>query len=355
MAVSDNTKSIKTSAEHPQVATGKVGILLINLGTPDHCDTASVRRYLAEFLSDRRVIELTPILWKPILYGLILTTRPAKVVKAYDKIWKHESDESPLRFYTRRQAELLQQHFDDNTIDVTVAWGMRYGNPSQDKAFRQLQEQGCDRILVAPLYPQYSATTTASVNDAIMKTQASLRWQPTTRNLAPYFDHPDYIDALASTVGNYLSAAEQKPDVILASFHGLPQQNLEAGDPYYCHCVKTARLLREKLGMDENYLQMSFQSRFGPKQWLQPYTVTALEKLARDGKKRVAVITPGFAADCLETLEEMAIQNRDVFIQHGGTHYDLIECLNDSETGMNMLAKLVTRELQGWINSPTSR
>jgi ferrochelatase len=335
--------------EHPAVATGAIGVLLVNLGTPDGYDTAAVRRYLAEFLSDRRVIELTPWLWKPLLHGIILRTRPARVAEAYHKIWHHETNESPLRYYTRRQAEQLGGCLRERDGRITVGWAMRYGNPSIAEQLVALQTQGCERLLVVPLYPQYSASTTATVNDKVFDTMKTLRWQPTLRCLPPYYDHPAYIDALARSIEQGLASDGQRPEVILASFHGLPQEYFEKGDPYYCHCARTTRLLRERLGLDEQQLRMTFQSRFGPKKWLRPYTNKTLRALAREGVRHVAVVMPGFAADCLETLEEMGIQNRELFLGHGGEHYNAIACLNDSEAGIDMLRSLVTQELAGWM------
>ncbi len=337
--------------EHPPVESGRIGVLLVNLGTPDAHDTAAVRRYLAEFLSDRRVIELTPWLWQPILRGIILRTRPARVAEAYHKVWFNETNESPLRYYTRRQAELLGERFGYHDGRLLVGWAMRYGNPSIAEQIGALHKQGCERILIAPLYPQYSATATATVNDRVFETLKTMRWQPALRCLPPYYNHPAYIEAVAQTVEQHLAADEHRPEVILASFHGLPQEYFDKGDPYYCHCAKTTRLLRERLGLDEQQLRMTFQSRFGPKKWLQPYTAKTLKALAREGVRHLAVVMPGFAADCLETLEEMGMQNRDLFLGHGGNRYDVIPCLNDSEIGMHMLHTLVAQELSGWIST----
>ena len=336
-------------SDHPEVRGGRIGVLLVNLGTPDGKDRASVRRYLAEFLSDRRVIELSPWLWQPILHGIILRTRPGKVAEAYAEIWRNDSDESPLRYYTRRQAELLADGIGDFGGRLIVSWAMRYGNPAIGPQLRALQQAGCERILLAPLYPQYSATTTATVNDKAFETLGKLRWQPALRVLPPYHDHPAYIGAVADSIADYLATCDQPPDAVLASFHGLPEENLHKGDPYYCHCAKTTRLLRERLGLDENRLRLTFQSRFGPKQWLQPYTDKTIEALAQQGARHIAVVMPGFAADCLETIEEMGIQNRDLFLQHGGRRYDVIPCLNDSAAGIELLAALVRQELAGWL------
>ncbi len=335
--------------DHPDIPDARIGVLLVNLGTPDACTPEAVRRYLAEFLSDRRVIELSPWIWQPILHGIILRTRPRKVAAAYREIWIHDSDESPLRLYTRRQAELLREKLAANEGDLVVDWAMRYGKPQLSERLRALQREGCQRILLFPLYPQYSATTTATVNDRVFDTLKSMRWQPAIRTMPSYHDHPSYINALAESIESHLAASGSSPEVMLASFHGLPREYFDAGDPYHCHCAKTTRLLRERLGCSEDYLRMSFQSRFGPKEWLQPYTDQAIEELAKSGIKRLAVVTPGFAADCLETLEEMGIQNRRLFLDNGGQDYSLIPCLNDSDTGARMLLDLVRQELAGWI------
>jgi ferrochelatase len=336
-------------SEHPPLASGHIGVLLVNLGTPDAHDVASVRRYLAEFLSDRRVIELTPWLWQPLLHGIILRVRPARVAEAYHKVWIESTNESPLRYYTRRQAELLSAHFGERDGKLHVSWAMRYGNPSIPEQIGILHKLGCERLLIVPLYPQYSATTTATVNDRAFDVLKTLRWQPALRCLPPYYDHPAYIEAISQTIEPHLAAGEQPPEVILVSFHGLPQQYFDKGDPYYCHCAKTTRLLRERLGLDEKRLRMSFQSRFGPKKWLQPYTDKTLRALAREGVRHIAVVMPGFAADCLETLEEMGMQNRDLFLGHGGNRYDVIPCLNDSAIGIDMLHALIAQELAGWV------
>ena len=335
--------------QHPQIKPSTVAVLLVNLGTPSANDTRSIRRFLAEFFSDRRVIELPPLLWKPILYGFILTTRPAKVAKAYQKIWMQKQDESPLRFYSRQQAEKLKLALQLEQ-NVLLEWAMRYGEPSLQSVLEKLKQEGCQRLLVIPLYPQYSATSSASVVDKVFDVLKTWRWQPALRTLPPYFDHPAYISALGESVQKYLDSTENKPEVILASYHGIPKDCIKQGDPYYCHCSKTTRLLREQLGVEDTFLQMTFQSRFGPKKWLEPATDLTLKKLAKQGIKRVAVITPGFASDCLETLEEMDIQNRETFINNGGSDYDYIPCMNDSQIGINMLETLVRQELRGWVN-----
>ncbi|MGR9107605.1 MAG: ferrochelatase [Gammaproteobacteria bacterium] len=332
-------------------ATGstKLGVLLVNLGTPDAPEPHAVKRYLAEFLSDRRVIELHPLLWKPLLHGLILPVRSKRVAESYRKVWRHESDESPLRYFTRRQAELLAEELKRSERHVIVDWAMCYGSPSISGTLDDLGARGCSRILVAPLYPQYSATTSAAVIDRVFQSLKKMRRQPAVRTLPPYFNEPVYIETLARAIEAYLACSSNEPEVLIASFHGLPRAYVEAGDPYYRHCQETMDLLRERLGMDERFLRISFQSRFGPKEWLRPYTDETLIELAQSGIRKVAVFTPGFSADCLETLEEIAMQNRDLFLSRGGTEYAYIPCLNDSPEGIAMLAALIERELSGWI------
>jgi ferrochelatase len=333
-------------AGHPIVRVGKVGVLLVNLGTPDGTDYWSIRRYLSEFLSDRRVIELSPWLWQPILQGVLLTLRPQKTGRAYQVVWCKERNESPLKTITRAQAEGLGRRFGDT---VEVDWAMRYGSRPIDSRLVALKSAGCDRILVVPLYPQYSATTTASVSDAVNRHMARERTQPALRFLPAYHDQPAYIEALARTVRKHLASLPWRPEVILASFHGLPEDSLTKGDPYHCQCHKTVRLLREALGLSDQELRLSFQSRFGPKQWLKPYSVDVVEDLGRQGIKRLAVISPGFSADCLETLEEIKVGLAETFEEHGGEQFSYIPCLNDSDTGLDMLEALVRQELGGWI------
>ena len=330
--------------QHPAVKHGRIGVLLVNLGTPDAPDTTSVRRYLREFLMDRRIIEVSPLIWWPILFGPILTFRPKKSAAAYQKIWLTNPDESPLRRYTREQAERLQQQRPEWVID----WAMRYGTPSIASRIDALMAQGCDRLLVLPLYPQYSATTSASVTDAVFNTLKTMRWQPTLRVAHPWHDHPAHIDALVSQTREQLAALEQEPEVLVLSFHGLPQAYFDKGDPYYCHCQKTARLLREGLGWPKDRVRVTFQSRLGPTKWLQPYTAEVLEKLPEEGIKRIAVATPGFVSDCVETLEEIAIEAREGFLEAGGEVCDVLPCLNASDRSIEMLNTIVTQELQGW-------
>ncbi|NVD41572.1 ferrochelatase [Ensifer sp. HO-A22] len=335
-------------ANHPPVKSGKVGVLLVNLGTPDGTDYTSMRRYLREFLSDRRVIEWSRLFWYPILYGIVLNTRPGKVGKAYEMIWNKDLNESYLRTYTRNQATLMAAAFADQPM-IVVDWGMRYGQPSIASRMEALQKAGCERILVFPLYPQYAAATTATVNDKAFEALLKMRWQPALRTVPPYHDDPVYIDALATSITRHLATLDWEPEVVLTSFHGIPKSYFDKGDPYYCQCQKTARLLREKLGWSKDKLQVTFQSRFGPEEWLQPYTDKTVEKLAQDGIKRIAVINPGFVSDCLETLEEIAEQAAESFHHNGGEKFAHIPCLNDSEEGMTVLEHVVRRELSGWL------
>lgn len=326
--------------DHPPVAATRVGVLLVNLGTPDAPDAPSVRRYLGEFLSDRRVVEIPQILWQPILRGIILTTRPKKSARAYAQVWTDEG--SPLAAITRAQRDALQQGFGEA---VEVAYAMRYGRPAIGPAIDALMAAGCRRILVAPLYPQYCAATTATVVDAAAAHLAKLRWQPALRFLPPYHDDALYIDALASSVQAGLAALDFAPDVLLASFHGMPERTLHLGDPYHCQCRKTARLLSEALGRP---VDVAFQSRFGRAKWLEPATDARLAEIGREGRS-VAIFAPGFSADCLETLEELAIRGREQFEAAGGTRFAYIPCLNADIAGMAMLKALIGRELAGWL------
>jgi len=335
-------------ANHPPVPGRKIGVVLANLGTPDGTDNASVRRYLREFLSDPRVIELNKLIWQPILHAFVLTTRPAKTGANYKKIWNTEKDESPLRTITRGQAERLAERLSD-LPEVVVDWAMRYGNPSIAEVVDRLQAQGCDRIVYFPLYPQYSATTTATANDKLYRKLMTMRDQPTVRSVPRYFDEPVFIDALANSLTTQLAALDFEPEVVLASYHGIPKPYFEKGDPYHCHCVKTTRLLREKLGWDEGRLKTTFQSRFGAQEWLQPYTDKTVEQLAKDGVKRVAIINPGFSADCIETLEEIDGEVREIFMHAGGEKFAHIACLNDSDDGMAVIEAITRRELEGWL------
>ncbi len=340
--------AVTKPADHPSVKHGRIGVLLVNLGTPDGTDYASMRRYLKEFLTDKRVIEWPRIAWYPILFGIVLNTRPGKVGKAYELIWNKEKNESFLRTYTRNQAELMATALADHP-DVIVDWAMRYGQPSIASRMEHLQKQGCERILLFPLYPQYAAATTATVNDKAFEALLRMRWQPALRTVPPYHDDPTYIEALANSVTAHLSTLDWEPEVVLASFHGIPKSYFDKGDPYYCQCQKTARLLRDRLGWSEEKLRVTFQSRFGPEEWLQPYTDKTVERLAQEGIKKIAVLNPGFVSDCLETLEEIAGQAAESFHHNGGEKFAHIPCLNDSPDGMAVLEKVVRRELAGWI------
>ena len=340
--------TVRLPPDHPRIAAGRIGVLLVNLGTPDATDYWSMRRYLSEFLSDRRVIELPRILWQPILQGIVLTTRPSRSGKLYESIWNQEKNESPLRTFTRSQAEKLSAELAGEE-QIVVDWAMRYGKPAIVDRLDALTEAGCERILVFPLYPQYSATTTATVNDVAFDALKRMRRQPALRTVPSYHDEPIYIDALAESIEAHLAQLDFEPEVVIASYHGIPLSYLEKGDPYHCHCHKTSRLLSEELGWPTGRLVTTFQSRFGNAEWLQPYTDKTIEQLAREGVKRIAVVNPGFVSDCLETLEEIAVQNREIFLHHGGEHFSHIPCLNDSPAGMRVITAVVLRELQGWI------
>jgi ferrochelatase len=324
----------------------KIGVLLVNLGTPDATDYWSMRRYLKEFLSDPRVIEENRIKWWLILNLIILTVRPARKGRDYDKIWNRARNESPLKTITRAQAEKLGRKFGKR---VLVDWAMRYGNPSIPSRLEAMQQAGCDRVLVMPLYPQYAAATTATVCDKVFDSLADMRWQPTLRVAVPYYNDPAYIDALAASLKSSLGKLSFKPDVVLASFHGMPEEYVAKGDPYRAQCEETVRLLRKTLGMSAQQLRLTFQSRFGFAEWLKPYTDKTVEALAKSGVKSLAIVTPGFAADCLETLEEIAMENAAIFKAAGGENFAAIPCLNDSPGGMKMIETLVRRELEGWL------
>lgn len=327
-------------AGHPAIPPRKIGVLLTNLGTPDAPDPKSVKRYLGEFLSDRRVVEIPAIAWQPILRGIILNTRPKKSAHAYGLVWSDEG--SPLAAITRRQAQALTDAFGEGVI---VDYAMRYGNPAIADRLAALKDAGCERILIAPLYPQYCAATTATANDKAFTALAGMRWQPAIRTLPPYHDDPAYIAALKESIESQLAGLDFVPERIVASFHGMPKRTLELGDPYHCHCQKTARLLSEAMNRE---LTIAFQSRFGPAKWLGPATDETLEALPAQGVRKVAVVAPGFSADCLETLEELAIRGRESFEGAGGTHFAYLSCLNDSAVGLAMLQALIARELMGW-------
>jgi len=337
----------KTSQAAASKTPERVGVLLVNLGTPDTADTKGVRVYLREFLSDVRVIEDQGLFWKLVLNCVILVVRPRRKAGDYRKIWNTEKNESPLKTITRAQAERLGASLDGSK--VVVDWAMRYGNPSIRARIDALTAQGCSRILVVPLYPQYSAATTATVCDEVGRVLQGLRAQPTVRFTPPYYDDPTYIDALAASITTHLAGLSFKPETIVVSFHGMPQKYVDKGDPYYDQCVATTDALRVRLGLDQESLQLTFQSRFGFDEWLRPYTDKTIEGLAKSGIRNIAVVTPGFSADCLETLEEIAQENAEIFKHNGGEQFAFIPCLNDSDAGMDVIRQLVMRELQGWI------
>jgi protoporphyrin/coproporphyrin ferrochelatase len=330
------------------VRPGRIGVLLVNLGTPDTADARGVRVYLREFLSDPRVIEDQGLVWKLVLNGIILRIRPGRKARDYRKIWNAEKNESPLKTITRAQADKLAASISDYD-HLVVDWAMRYGNPSISSRIDALTAQGCDRLLVVPLYPQYSAATSATVCDEVFRILAAMRAQPTLRVTPPYYDDPDYIEALAVSIDAHLATLPFQPELIVASFHGMPQKYIDNGDPYQAQCIATTEALRKRMGLDASRLLLTFQSRFGFDEWLQPYTDKTMEKLAKDGVRRIAVVMPGFSADCLETLEEIAQENAEIFKHNGGQHFSAIPCLNDSEAGMDVIRQLVLRELQGWI------
>jgi ferrochelatase len=343
-AVAANEKAEAAASVRPE----RIGVLLVNLGTPDTADATGVRVYLREFLSDPRVIEDQGLRWKLVLNGIILRIRPARKARDYLKIWNTENNESPLKTITRAQSEKLAASISDHD-HVVVDWAMRYGNPSISSRIDALTAQGCDRLLVVPLYPQYSAATSATVCDEVFRVLGQMRAQPTLRVTPPYYDDPDYIEALAVSINAHLANLPFQPEIIVASFHGMPQKYVDKGDPYQTHCVATTESLRKRMGLDASKLMLTFQSRFGFDAWLQPYTDKTMEKLAKEGVRRIAVVTPGFSADCLETLEEIAQENAEIFKHNGGEQFAFVPCLNDSEPGMDVIRQLVLRELQGWI------
>ena len=334
--------------DHRPVKFGKVGVLLLNLGTPDATDYWSMRRYLKEFLSDRRVVEDKSALWWFILNVIILTKRPGPKGKDYETIWNKELDEGPLKTITRSQAEKLSEALND-LPNVIVDWGMRYANPSTESRIKALQEQGCERILLMPLYPQYAGATSATAADQAFRALMKMRWQPYVRVAPAWYDDPVYISALAQSVRGHLAGLEFEPDILLATFHGMPQKYLAAGDPYHCQCMKTGRLLREALDWPEDRYVISFQSRFGTDEWLKPYTDETVKRLAKQGTKSLLMIAPGFTADCLETLEELEVENREYFEENGGQLYSYVPALNDSEEGLRVIEHVVRRELMGWV------
>lgn len=330
---------------HPNVRFGKTATLIVNLGTPTDPTAKALRPYLKEFLSDRRVIEASPLIWQPILRGIILNTRPRKSAKAYAKIWNRETNESPLRYYTRRQAELLQKKLKGRS---DVFWAMRYGKPSIEDTLKDMRAQGYDRISVIALYPHYSASTSASVYDHVFRALMSMRWQPAIRTAPPWHDHPAFITALEKSLKKHIRGLGWKPEKIILSYHGLPQAYFDKGDPYHCHCQKTTRLLREKMGYSAEQMITTFQSRFGPTKWLEPYTDKTVESLGQSGVKKILVITPGFISDCVETLEEIGIELQETFMSHNGSHFSVVPCLNDTPQSIDLLSVISESELMGW-------
>jgi protoporphyrin/coproporphyrin ferrochelatase len=339
---------VQTAKAAAEARPERVGVLLVNLGTPDTADTKGVRVYLREFLSDPRVIEDQGLRWKLLLNGIILRIRPRRKARDYLKIWNTEKNESPLKTITRAQADKLTAAISDHD-HVLVDWAMRYGNPSIASRIEALTAQGCDRLLVVPLYPQYSAATSATVCDEVFRVLSEMRVQPTLRVSPPYYDDPDYIEALAVSINAHLKTLAFQPELIVASYHGMPQKYVDKGDPYQAQCIATTDALRQRMGLEASKLKLTFQSRFGFDEWLKPYTDKTIEQLAKDGVRRIAVVMPGFSADCLETLEEIAQENAEIFRHNGGEQFAAIPCLNDSDAGMDVIRQLVLRELQGWI------
>ena len=327
--------------DHPKINYGKTGVLLVNLGTPDSTNWFDIRKYLKEFLSDRRVIEVNPILWQVILNLFILNFRPSKTAKAYKEIWMEKENMSPLRFFTQEQAKKLSELFLNEEIIIDFA--MRYGNPSIKSKISKLHSQGCENLLIFPLYPQYAAATTATVCDEVYRTLMKMRWQPSLQIISHYESEPMYIDALKNSLEKKISELKWKPDLILASYHGIPQKYFDKGDPYHCYCQKTSRLLSEKFKSVQ--IKTTFQSRFGPQAWLRPYTDKTLESLPKEGIKNLLVICPGFVSDCVETLEEISIQGKESFINAGGQNFDLVPCLNDNEDQIKLFKHLINNYL----------
>ena len=336
--------------DHPAVKPAKVGVVICNLGTPDGTDYWSMRRYLSEFLSDQRVVELPKLFWQPLLQLVILTTRPKKSGEAYRSIWNTDKDESPLRTVTRDQCDKLAMRMDDLFGEqVVVDFAMRYGNPSTKSVLDRLQAQGCERIVFFPLYPQYSAATTATANDQAFRALMKMRWQPSIRTVPAYYSNPLYIKALANSVRDSLEKLDHVPDIVVASYHGVPKKFLDLGDPYHCHCQKTTRLLQEELGWEKGSVMTAFQSKFGAAEWLGPATVDAVADLAKTGKKKIAILAPAFSSDCVETLEEIQEEIFESFEEAGGEEFTYIPCLNDTDDHMDMMVDIVSRELLGWV------
>ena len=327
--------------KHPEVKHGKTGALIINLGTPDSTNWLDIRRYLKEFLSDRRVIEVNPIIWQVILNVFILNLRPSKTAKAYKEIWMKEENMSPLLYYTKKQAEKISKSISNENLIIDFA--MRYGNPSIKSKILKLNEEGCENIIVLPLYPQYAAATTATVCDEVYRTLMNMRWQPSLKIIPHYESDPLYVDALVNSIDDKLKSINWKPDLILASYHGIPKKYFDKGDPYHCYCHKTTRLISEKFNSIE--IKTTFQSRFGPQEWLKPYTDKTLENLPSEGKKNVLAICPGFSSDCVETLEEILIQGKKSFMESGGENFDMIPCLNDNDDHINLLKNLIQKNI----------
>ena len=327
--------------DHPKINYGKTGILIINLGTPDSTNWLDIRKYLKEFLSDRRVIEVNPIIWQIILNLFILTFRPSKTAKAYKEIWMRDKDMSPLRYYTESQAQKLSKQIGDE--DLIVDFAMRYGNPSIKSKINELQKKGCESLIVLPLYPQYAAATTATVCDEVYRTLMKMRWQPNLKIIPHYESEPLYIEAIKNSIEKKISEINWKPDLIIASYHGIPKKYFDKGDPYHCYCHKTTRLISEKYSDIE--IKTTFQSRFGPQEWLQPYTDKTFETLPKEGKKNILVICPGFSSDCVETLEEISIQGKESFIKSGGENFEMVPCLNDSEDHISLLKNLIMKNI----------
>ena len=326
---------------HPVVKFGKTGVLIINLGTPDSTRWLDIRKYLKEFLSDKRVIEVNPIIWQIILNLFILTFRPSKTAKAYKEIWMKEENMSPLLYYTQKQSQKLMQSI--SSEDLVLDFAMRYGNPSIKSKIYKLKEQGCENLVIFPLYPQYAAATTATVCDEVYRTLMGMRWQPSLKIIPHYESEPLYIDALVNSINKKISELKWKPDLIIASYHGIPKKYFDKGDPYHCYCHKTTRLMTEKF--DSIEIKTTFQSRFGPQAWLQPYTDKTLESLPSQGKKNILTICPGFSSDCVETLEEILIQGKESFLNAGGENFDMIPCLNDNDDHIKLLKNIILRSI----------
>ena len=332
---------MKTNNNHPLVKFGKTGVLIINLGTPDSTSWLDIRKYLKEFLSDKRVIEVNPIIWQLILNLFILTFRPSKTAKAYKEIWMKDENMSPLLYYTQKQSEKTSRHLKNKNLIIDFA--MRYGNPSINSKIYKLQEQGCENLIILPLYPQYAAATTATVCDEVYRTLMRLRWQPSLKIIPHYESDPLYIDALVKSINKKIAGLNWKPDLIIASYHGIPKKYFEKGDPYHCYCHKTTRLISEKFNSIE--IKTTFQSRFGPQEWLQPYTDKTLENLPKEGKKNILTICPGFSSDCVETLEEILIQGKESFLNSGGENFDMVPCLNDNDDHIILLKSLIEKNI----------